>query len=134
MECEDGPPSPSSFEYGERYDERYAIVQHRVEVVCRGCALGKYTKTAFPSNDTRSKGVLNLIHSDLCGPMSFGSLTGFEYYITFIDDYSRKTWIYFLRSKKFEEVLKRFQEFKGSKTCIYFLWRTKYGGGLEYLD
>ena len=73
--------------------------------VCKWCALGKYTKTAFPSNNSRLEGVLELIHLDLCGPMSFASLTGFEYYITFIDDFSRKTWIYFLRSKKSEEVL-----------------------------
>ena len=38
--------------------------------VCRGCALGKYTKTAFMSSDSRSAGVLDLIHFDLCGPMS----------------------------------------------------------------
>ena len=76
------------------------------------CALRKYTLTAFPSSDSRSKGVLELIHSDLCGPMSSSSLTGFEYYITFIDDFSRKTWIYFLRSKRSKEVLLRFQEFK----------------------
>ena len=44
--------------------------------------------------------------------MSSVSLTDYEYYVIFIDDYSRKTWIYFLRSKKSEEVLKRFQEFK----------------------
>ena len=80
--------------------------------VCRGCALGKYTNTAFPSSDSRSEGVLELIHSNLCGPMSSASLTSFEYYITFIDDFSRKTWIYFLRSKKSEEVLLQFQEFK----------------------
>ena len=73
--------------------------------VCRGCALGKYTKTAFPSSDSRSAGVLDLIHFDLCGPMSSVSLRGYEYYVTFIDDHSRKTWIYFLKSKKFEEVL-----------------------------
>ena len=80
--------------------------------VCRGCALGKYTKTVFSSSDSRSEGVLDLIHSDLCGPMSSASLTGFEYCITFIYDYSWKTWICFLRSKKSEEVVKRFQEFK----------------------
>ena len=80
--------------------------------VCRGCALRKYTKTAFSSSDTRAAGVLDLIHSDICSPMSSVSLTGFEYYISFIDDYSRKTWIYFLRSKKSELVLRVFQGFK----------------------
>ena len=59
--------------------------------VCSGCALGKYTKTAFLSSDSKSEGVLQLIHSDLCGPMSSTSLTGYEYYVTFIDDFSRKT-------------------------------------------
>ena len=80
--------------------------------VYKGCALGNYTKTAFSSSDNRSKGELELIHSDLCGPMSSASLIGFEYYITLIDDFPRKTWIYFLRSKKSKEVLLLFQEFK----------------------
>ena len=80
--------------------------------VCKGCALGKYTKTVFPSSDNKSEGVLYLIHSDLCGPMSYSSLTVFEYYITFIDDFSIKTWIYFLRRKRSEKVLLWFQEFK----------------------
>ena len=80
--------------------------------VCRGCALGKYTKTAFPSSDNRSAGTLDLIHSDLCGPMSSVSLRGYEYCVTFIDDHSRKTWIYFFKSKKSKEVLQTFQEFK----------------------
>jgi hypothetical protein len=78
--------------------------------VCRGCALGKFTKTSFPSSDTRSAGALDLIHTDVCGPMSRASFSGREYYLTFIDDYSRKTWIYFLKTKS--EVFKRFQEFK----------------------
>ena len=80
--------------------------------VCRGCASGKYTKTAFQSSDSRSEGVFELIHSNLCGPTSSASLTSFEYYITFIDDFSKKTWIYFLRNKRSEEVLLRSQEFK----------------------
>ena len=80
--------------------------------VCRGCALEKHTTTVFSSNDSRSVGVLDLIHFDFCGPMSFVSMRGFDYCVTFIDDHSRKTWIYFLKSKKFEEVLQRFQEFK----------------------
>ena len=73
--------------------------------------MGKYTKIVFMSSDSMS-GFLDLIHSDLCGPMSVVSLREFEYYVTFIDDRSRKTWIYFLKSKKSKEVLQRFQEFK----------------------
>jgi hypothetical protein len=67
--------------------------------VCKGCALGKYTKTAFPSSDSRAVGILDLVHSDVCGMMSTVSLSGFEYYVTFIDDFSRKTWIYFMKTK-----------------------------------
>jgi hypothetical protein len=78
--------------------------------VCRGCALGKYTKTSFPSSDHRGAHVLDLVHSDVCGPMSTVSLSGQEYYVSFIDDYSRKTWIYFLKAKG--EVFDRFQGFK----------------------
>ena len=38
--------------------------------------------------------------------------SGFLYFVTFIDDYSRKTWIYFVKAKEFDEVLDRFKEFK----------------------
>ena len=42
--------------------------------VCKGCMLGKFAKTSFPSSDTRSKGILDLVHSDVCGSMSRKSL------------------------------------------------------------
>jgi hypothetical protein len=61
------------------------------QYVCIGCALGKFTKASFPSSDTRSAGILDLVHTDVCGPMTQKSLSGCEYYLTFIDDYSRKT-------------------------------------------
>ena len=47
---------------------------------------------------------------DICGPMSTRALSGDEYCVTFIDDHSRKTWIYFLKTK--DEVFDRFKEFK----------------------
>ncbi|KAH9291809.1 hypothetical protein KI387_043002 [Taxus chinensis] len=78
--------------------------------VCKGCVLGKFAKASFPRSDNRSKGVLDLVHSDVCGPMSTKSLRGYVYYVTFIDDFSRKTWIYFLKTK--DEVFSHFQEFK----------------------
>ena len=44
--------------------------------------------------------------------MSVATLSGYSYFVTFIDDYSRKTWTYFLKTKEFDEVLDRFKEFK----------------------
>jgi hypothetical protein len=84
------------------------IIEH--QDVCRGCVLGKFSKASFPNSDTRSVGILDLVHTIVCGPMTRRSLSGCEYYLTFIDDYSRKTWIYFLIAKS--EVFTRFQEFR----------------------
>ena len=50
------------------------------------------------------------MHSDMCGPMSIRALNGAEYFVTFIDDHSRKIYIYFLKTK--DEVFDRFKEFK----------------------
>ena len=51
-----------------------------------------------------------LVHLDICGTIPSTSLSGFVYDVSFIDDYSRKTWVYFLKSK--DEVLGKFKEFK----------------------
>lgn len=59
--------------------------------VCKGCVMGKFAKSPFPSNDSRAIGILDLIHSDVSGRMSHVSLSGYEYYVLFIDDHSRKT-------------------------------------------
>jgi transposase InsO family protein len=83
-------------------------IQHKG--VCKGCALGKNVKGSFSSSDNRSKEILDLIHSDVCGPMTIASLNGYLYYLLFINDHSRKTWIYFLKNK--DGVLAKFQEFK----------------------
>lgn len=79
---------------------------------CTGCALGKNTKGALQSSTRKTSKILELVHSDVCGPMFVPSLGGFLYYVIFVDDYSRKTWIYFLKCKESEEILNRFKEFK----------------------
>ena len=70
-----------------------------LEGTCQGCARGKNIKNIFLKIETNTKGMLESIHYDVCGPITSISLSGYEYYVTFIDDYSRKTWIYFLKTK-----------------------------------
>jgi hypothetical protein len=78
--------------------------------ICKGCMLGKNIKKSFHSSDNRAQGILDLVHSDVCGPMSSPSLGGFLYYVIFIDDYSRKCWIYFLKAKS--DTIDKFKEYK----------------------
>ena len=85
-------------------------LQIEQEDVCRGSTLGKKAKGSFSSSDSKSKGILNLIHSDVCGSMSAVSMQRALYYLTFIDDFSRKTWILFMKTK--DEVFSWFQKFK----------------------
>ena len=78
--------------------------------ICKGCALGKNTKKSFSRSKNISKGILDLIHFDICGPMSSPSLSGCLYYVLFIDAHSRKSWIYFF--KAISETFDKFKEFK----------------------
>jgi hypothetical protein len=77
---------------------------------CEHCLYGKQNRVRFPSGATRAEGILQLVHSDVFGPVSVPSLGKSMYYVSFIDEFSRKTWIYFLRKKS--EVFDRFKEFK----------------------
>jgi transposase InsO family protein len=78
--------------------------------LCKGCMLGKNINKSFPSSDNRARGILDLVHSDVCAPMSSPSLNGCLYYVIFIDDYSRKCWIYFLKAKS--DTFDKFKEYK----------------------
>jgi transposase InsO family protein len=80
------------------------------EGICNGCAQGKNMKNPFLKRESKTEGVPKLIHSNMCGPMPSSSINGYVYYVSFIDDYSHKTWIYFLKSK--DEVFSKFMEFK----------------------
>jgi hypothetical protein len=53
----------------------------------------------FPSGATRENGILELVHSDVFGQFIVPSRGGYMYYVSFIDYFSKKTWIYFLRKK-----------------------------------
>ena len=69
---------------------------------CEHCVLGKQKKVSFPTAKHRtqaSQGILDYIHSNLWGPSGVPSFGRKRYMLTFIDDFSRKDWVYFLRQK-----------------------------------
>ena len=79
--------------------------------VCQSCLLGKMPQQRFPkSQGSRSTCILDLVHSDICGPLPTPSLTGARYFVTFIDDFSRFTILYFLKEKS--GAFQAFQSYK----------------------
>ncbi|GAA0170740.1 hypothetical protein LIER_24938 [Lithospermum erythrorhizon] len=81
------------------------------EVTCPDCISRKLTRKAIPKTSTwRAEKVLELIHSDICGPIQPTSNSGKKYFLSFIDDFSRKGWIYLLINKS--EAWSHFKFFK----------------------
>ena len=77
--------------------------------ICIDCIKGKYAKQ-IKKGAIRSTGVLELIHTDICGPFLVKSVDGFDSFITFTDDYSRYGYIYPIKERS--EALDKFKVFK----------------------
>ncbi|CAJ2675758.1 unnamed protein product [Trifolium pratense] len=102
---------------------------------CVDCLTGKQHREAIPKQAVwRAGKVLELIHSDICGPINPTSNGGNRYFITFTDDFSRKTWVYFLKEKS--SALDTFKNFKAlvenESGCTIQCLRTDRGG--EFLS
>ncbi|KAK1419234.1 hypothetical protein QVD17_28397 [Tagetes erecta] len=79
--------------------------------ICDACLVGKQTRQPFPKTASfRATRPLELIHGDLCGPISPCTLTGNRYIFVLIDDFSRFMWTYFLKEKS--EAFEAFKKFK----------------------
>ncbi|KAL4347437.1 hypothetical protein GQ457_17G004910 [Hibiscus cannabinus] len=101
---------------------------------CKFCVLGKQTKVSFMTGKHKTEGILDYVHSDVWGPTRESSLGGFMYYVTFIDDFSKKVWVYFLKHKS--EVFAKFKQWKAqvenqTGRKIKYL---RYDNGTEYTN
>ena len=77
---------------------------------CESCLEGKMTKRPFNAKGRRAQALLELVHTDVCGPMSTEAKGGYEYFISFTDDYSRCDYMYLMRRKS--EAFEKFKEFR----------------------
>ena len=80
---------------------------------CQECVLGKQTKVSFGVGLHRSERVLDYVHTDVWGPVATASIGGAKYFISFIDDFSRKVWVYVMKAKS-----ESFEMFKAWKVLV----------------
>ena len=69
-------------------------------LACESYQLGKHTRISFPKRlNNRAKSPFELVHIDVWGPCRTASTLGFQYFVTFIDDYSRCTWLFLMKNR-----------------------------------
>jgi hypothetical protein len=79
------------------------------------------------------KDPLELVHTDLCGPMKTSSLIGKVYFMNFIDDFSQKTWVYMLKVKfEYSDIFNKFKFIIEKESGKYIKYFRSYKGG-EYM-
>jgi transposase InsO family protein len=82
--------------------------------ICERCVKSKHQRTSFPKDGAmRVSQLLEIVHTDVCGPMKTTSHGGARYFLTFIDNFSRKTHVYLLKAKG-----KAFEKFKQYKALV----------------
>lgn len=86
------------------------ILNSNGSLFCEPCQFGKLHNLPFNLSLSRAHCPLALIHTDVWGPSLIQSTSGFKYYIQFLDDYYRHSWIYPLKHKG--ESLNAFKQFK----------------------
>ena len=77
---------------------------------CEPCLMGKMTKTPFSGIMERATDLLEIIHTDVCGPMNVEARGGYRYVLTLTDDLSRYGYIYLMKHKS--ETFEKFKEFQ----------------------
>ena len=103
----------------------------KLEYVCEVCTLGKQQRSPFPSGRSwRTPNPLELVRTDICGPFDPISVGGNKYFISFIDDFSRKLWVYLIKGKSVAFTI--FKSFKAhvevESGCKIKILRSNRGG------
>ena len=102
--------------------EAYQRDEKGDDSLCQVCIKAKHTRKFERKPQPRATKPLELLHSDLCGPINPPSKSGFRYFILYIDDFTHVTWVYFLRTKSSTEVVSVFQDLQARVEKQYPSW------------
>ena len=90
-------------------DNKILFSESNKESVCDACQMAKSHQLPYPKSSSVSSSPLELVFSDVWGPAS-ESFGRYKYYVSFIDDYSKFTWVYLLKKKS--DVFQKFHDFQ----------------------
>jgi transposase InsO family protein len=105
------------------------------EEICEECVMSKQHRGSFSKDAiSKTKSILEVVYSDVCGPMQVNSYGGNRYFVSFVDDFSRKMWTYLISKKS--EVLSVFKKFKLAveRKSEHKLKTLRTDGGGEYVS
>ncbi|RVW34849.1 Retrovirus-related Pol polyprotein from transposon RE2 [Vitis vinifera] len=132
--CRLGHPNTQILSHVLNFDLLGNKDRSSLSLECDSCKLGKSETLPFPLHTSRASHYFDLIRSDVWGPSPVSSHEKFKYYVTFIDDHSRFTWVYFLCSKS--KVFHTFNEFLAyvDNQFSTFIKTLRTDSGGEYLS
>jgi len=96
----------------------------RESLICDACEFARHTRVPYPSLGLRCNKPFDVIHSDVWGPCEVYSISGHRWFVTFIDGFSRYTWLYLLKHKN--DVFVVFKD-------LYALIKNKFGNTIKVL-
>jgi len=95
--------------------ENFVIKHIQNKHICKQCKINKMKRAKFDMSTNKTTNPLELIHSDVVGKLKISN-SGFKFYVNFLDDYSRKCWVFTIKddgTRKARLVIKRFKQIKG---------------------
>jgi histone deacetylase 1/2 len=104
-----GHPSLSTVREVIRHNNLPCLSESSPEAVCNACQQAKAHQLPYPKSTSESSAPLDLVFSDVWGP-TLESVGRKQYYVSFIDDYSKFVWIYLIKFKS--EVFQKFHDFQ----------------------
>ena len=97
---------------------------------CSGCKLAKFSALPFNKSMSCSTAPFDIIHSDVWGPAPVSTKGGSTYYVSFIDDYTRYTWVYLMKRRSdFFDIYSNFRALvKTQHSVVIKCFRCDLGG------